>query len=398
MNGKVLVLGGGKDQVPLLEILNDRGYETIIIDYFENPVAKDTAAKHYQQSSHDAEIVEQVAMAEGVRFICSSGNDPVVPVIAKVSAKLGLNTPLSYEAALMATDKSLMKKRFSESKIPSARIYNHRHLKNIGDIRFPIIVKPVNGTSSKGVIRFDNINALEEYLATIDDLSALLIEEFIEGPEISVDCISYEGKGIVINVTELAQVPNLEGFSFLYTESPFRANDIVLQKINDIAQKISDAFSINFGPYFFQAKVRGNEVCVIEIGARIAGGNKPQTIKAATGFDILSVYVDMLEVNPKKLDFNFNNRFVSKVHIYVRSGIVGEIKPPEEVYITSIEIHKKLGEPVGEGVAAKDRVLSMLLEADTYEVLQKYRKWVFSNTIVNDQDGHDLVRRDLYKN
>ncbi|HUH52269.1 MAG TPA: ATP-grasp domain-containing protein [Flavobacterium sp.] len=394
---KVIILGGGNDQVPLIKEFNQRGYSTIVIDYFENPPAKPYVTKHFIGSSHSVEYLESIVSQEKPDVITSIGNDPVIPIIAEVCEKFNfINTPIDYKSSLCATNKELMKSVFVENNIPTSTSFNLTNI-NLSTLNYPVVIKPKKGTSSRGVFRFDNKNELQVYLNNESNLGNIIAEEFIDGDEISVDCIVVNGKSHVINTTQLFQIPNLESnFSFLYTQSPYTLENNLNKKIEKIAEKIAKAFHIKFGPFFFQAKVNSNEVSVIEMGARIAGGNKAEFIKIVTGYDVIKNSIDLLEGLDGMVPRTSYKSYYSKVHVYGRKGKVNKIEYKVTPSVLEITTLKKAGDILEGGVGAKDRVLSVTVVSDSPEQLKRNRLNFIDSVRILDDENEDLTLREYF--
>ena len=150
---KALVLAGGFPQIDLIKKLKAQNIETILADYYESPVARDYADKFYRISTLDVDAIKQLAIDEKVDFVLTVCTDQAVLTMAKVSEELGLPCYIDYETARNVTNKAYMKKVFDKSKIPSAKFVIAGNLEDVdlSNWRFPLIVKPVDCNSSRGV-------------------------------------------------------------------------------------------------------------------------------------------------------------------------------------------------------------------------------------------------------
>ncbi|MBO4909063.1 MAG: hypothetical protein J5476_07260 [Lachnospiraceae bacterium] len=117
---KALILGGTAPHKELIEKLKKRGYHTILVDYFENPPAKEVADEHIMISTLDKEAVLETAKKLNADLVISTCVDQANAVCCYVAEKLGLPIPYSYETALDMTDKSRMKKIMKEHDIPTS--------------------------------------------------------------------------------------------------------------------------------------------------------------------------------------------------------------------------------------------------------------------------------------
>ena len=156
---RIVVLAGGSDQIALIGELKKRGHYVILVDYFENPPARNHADEHIQASTLDVERVKEIAVLKKAELICTACTDQALLTVANVSEQLGLPCYISYQTALNVTNKSYMKRRMMETGIPTAGfvILDDVDLNRLEGMSFPMVVKPVDCNSSKGVKRIDNI-------------------------------------------------------------------------------------------------------------------------------------------------------------------------------------------------------------------------------------------------
>lgn len=158
---KILVLAGGFDQIALIQELKFRGHEVILVDYLEKPLAQKYANKHYQLSTLDEEAVLYLAKQEKVNLITTACTDQALMTVANVSEKLGLSFYLDAEMARNVTNKIYMKGVLKSHNIPTAEFFLLNKKNKITQevtktLRFPVVVKPCDCNSSKGVIKVEN--------------------------------------------------------------------------------------------------------------------------------------------------------------------------------------------------------------------------------------------------
>ena len=115
-----IVLGGTVPHKYLINNLKERGFYTILIDYYSNPPAKTDADEHIQESTLDKEKVLEIAKNRNASLVISGCVDQANVTACYVSEKIGLHVPYSYETALRVTDKKLMKEGMVKAGIPTA--------------------------------------------------------------------------------------------------------------------------------------------------------------------------------------------------------------------------------------------------------------------------------------
>ena len=118
---KILILGAGEMQIPVIRKVNEMGHESIALDYDEKAVGFEYAQKKYVVSSTDAEKVLEVAKKENVDAILTTSDYPV-NVVAKVCKILNLHA-MSPEVANICTNKYLQRKLFVDNEINAPKFY-----------------------------------------------------------------------------------------------------------------------------------------------------------------------------------------------------------------------------------------------------------------------------------
>ena len=164
------------------------------------------------------------------------------------------------------------------------------------EFAFPLIVKPVDTYSSRGVKKVSSAAELTEAFENAKKLSRTgnaIVEEYVPGTELSVDVYVEEGKAKVLCVTELDKVKEKNKFVIYRALYPARISKKVYKEIETVSQKISDGFKIKNAPMLIQMISDGKKISVLEFCARTGGGIKYLTIRQATGFDVIDAVVEL---------------------------------------------------------------------------------------------------------
>ena len=294
---KALVLAGGIPQIGLIEELKSRGIDVIFADYYQHPPAEGHAP-HFCISTLDVDAVRDLAKKECVDFIITICTDQALLTMATVSEELGLPCYLDSEAAMKLTNKALMKQLFCENDIPTAKFVSCADLDfaKIKGFDFPLVVKPVDCNSSKGVRRVESVEELKVAFAdakAASRTSLVIIEEYVHGYEISVDAIVRDGKIEILAVSALDKLPIKGKFIIFRAKFPARMSLVLQATIESVVQKIADAFNLVNSPLLIQLIVDGDCVKVVEFSARTGGGEKLQMLREYCGFDAARAVVDL---------------------------------------------------------------------------------------------------------
>lgn len=220
-------------------------------------------------------------------MVTASTDKPLV-MMARVAKELHLPF-FSVETAEWSTDKFQMKQRFMEGGVPCAKGRLIRHAEEAKDLCFPVICKPRDNSGSRGVKLCRDANELQECIDEALDnskLDTVLVEEYIEGREFSIETLHYDGKSEVIQFTEkkTTEFPyNVE----LGHKQPANLTDIERQQIRDIISNIAACMRFENCPSHTELKVNDRGVFVIETSPRLGGDYITSTLTPlSTGINL----------------------------------------------------------------------------------------------------------------
>ncbi len=405
---KALVLAGGFPQIALINELRKHKATILLADYNDNPVAKEFADKYYQVSTLDVQAIKEIAIKEKVDFLITVCTDQALLTVASVSEELHLPCYIDYETARNVTNKQYMKKVFAENKIPSGKhiILEKFEKDAIQQLRLPLVVKPVDCNSSKGVHRCDDMRELEEYFVEATRLSrtgTAIVEEYITGEEISVDVYVENGKAILLCMSESDKIADKDKFVIFRSRWPSFAsrNPAISNKVEHIAQQIADVFHIVNSPMLIQLLVNDNDVYVIEFSARTGGGDKHLLIKRATGFDVVKAVVDLtLGIYPHVEDIKPEQQYLVTDFIYCHAGIFDHLEGFDELkekgVLKDFYLFKTKGTKFDENInSSGDRIAGYTVTANSHNELISKHDEIRSNIKIISRDGNDMARHDL---
>lgn len=402
---KALVLAGGFPQIALIQELKKRGITVLLADYNENPVARPYADQFFQASTLDVEAITEIARREAVDFVITVCTDQALLTVAKVSETLGLPCYIDYQTALNVTNKSYMKQVFVAHGIPTARhvVMGELDWKTIQGMEYPLIVKPVDCNSSKGVKKVTNDEELQAAFADAVSFSrtdTALVEDFIEGMELTVDVYVEEGKAHVLSLSNNDKIGEADKFVIFRTRYPAVWTETILPLVQETAQKIADAFGLKNCPMLIQMISDGKRVFVLEFSARTGGGVKHLLIRRVSGFDVIGAVVDLtLGKKPHLEPGKPENRYIVNEFIYCRPGIFDRLAGFEELksqgILSDYYLFKWQGAEFKTIASSGDRVAGFTIQADTLEDLRQKHETAVSGLQVLDIQGSDMMRHDL---
>ena len=200
---KLMLLGGLRYLLPVIEEAHKMGVYVITADYLPNNIAHRYSDEYCNVSIIDKDAVLKAAQSLEIDGILSHAVDPGVVSAAYVAEKMGLPFQCSYKAACILQDKSLFRKFLAENgfNCPKAKGYNNIEdaLRDVDCFNWPVIVKPVDSAGSKGVTKVENKEALRSAIETAMCASLskhFVIEDFLDkvGAQSSADVFTVDGK------------------------------------------------------------------------------------------------------------------------------------------------------------------------------------------------------------
>ena len=287
---KILILGGGFQQLPAIRKAHELGLTVLLVDYLPDAPGRREADQSFLISTRDKEKILELARKEDVDGILAFASDPAEETAAYVAEKIGLPGGM-YAAAGILGNKRKFREFLAMHRIPAPRHFPMDYPEN--DLPYPVVVKPLDSSGSKGVTilrSYDAGRLLQAYQAAVScSLSGqAMAEEYITygyrhliGGDVIVrggnvilyglmDCIREEGK-------------NLVPCGKIY---PCGAGDEVKVRIARIMQTVIHGLSITdaeMNVEFIAGK--DGEVYPIEIALRCGGNGIPQLLSDATGID-----------------------------------------------------------------------------------------------------------------
>lgn len=272
MKKAILVFGVGILQESLIRRAQDMGLLVVGIDPCEEAYCRDVVDVFEVVGGQDFEGTIAVAKKYNVSAVVTTATDKPLVMMARVAKELGLRF-FSEETAIVSTDKFLMKERFMANGIPCAKGKVISTEEEASDMVFPVIVKPRDNSGSRGVKLCNNLQELKEAIQEALNNSkknTVLVEEFIEGREFSIEALHYGGKSEVIQFTEKKTTPfpyNVE----LGHIQPANISEEQKNQIRRIISLIGSTLNFENCPSHTELKINDRGIFVIETSPRLGG-------------------------------------------------------------------------------------------------------------------------------
>lgn len=295
---RVLLLGGSKYQIPVIEAIHKLGYCAITCDYLPDNIAHKYSDEYYNVSIIDKEAVLDLAKRIKIDGIMSFACDPGVTVAAYVAEQLGLPTH-PYRSVEILQNKVAFRNflRDNNFNVPFSNGYNsvESAVADSEKFSFPVIVKPTDSAGSKGVTKVENVTQLKsacEYALEYSFSKTFIIEEFIEklGFSSDTDCFSIDGKLVFCSFDN--QYFDLNNPSNIFAPCAYSwpssmPNEIQVELRSEL-QRLITLLDLNTSVYNVETRQGKNgKPYIMEFTPRGGGNRLSEMLKYATGTDLI---------------------------------------------------------------------------------------------------------------
>lgn len=290
------IVGASYLQVPLIKKAKELGIVTHVFAWRANDEGEIIADFFYPISIVEKDEILEVCKKIGIDGICSIASDLAVKTVNYVAAKLGL-VGNSLSCTGKTTNKYNMRKAFSEKKLPIPKYCLVDEKLDKDSMSLPVIVKPTDRSGSRGIMRLDAWSGFEEAVknAKIQSLEKqIIVEEFVEGSEYSVECISWEGEHTLLAITQKYTTGHPNYIELGHMEPAIIPDDIT-NKIKTLVFEALDALEIMYGASHSEIMINElGEIYIIEIGARMGGDCiGSHLVLFSTGIDYVKAVIDV---------------------------------------------------------------------------------------------------------
>lgn len=335
---KILLLGGSAQQVIAVETAKKLGYYTVLCDYLPDNPGQYVADKFYLESTTDKKTILKIAEKEKVSGILAYASDPAAPTAAYVAEKLGLpGNPYKSVEILCNKDKFRDFLAKNDFYTPKAKGYNSAEtaladLDN-GYFEYPVIVKPVDSSGSKGVSKINSFDEAQAKITCAMDFSRsknIIIEEFVEkfGYQIAGDGLSVNGK-LVFRCFANDHFNSKCANPFVPASASFPYNmpGEVHDKIHSEIQRLLTALNMNTSTYNFDIRIDKNyNVYLMEVAPRDGGNYIPDVIRYATGVNLTELAVKTAMGEQVNISQKSTNGYYSYFAVHsLENGILKDI-------------------------------------------------------------------------
>ena len=339
MSKTIAIIGASYLQQPLVLRAKEMGLRTICFAWEQGAVCRDVCDTFYPLSITEKEAILDICRKEHIDGICTIASDVAAPTVAYVAEQMGL-TGNSYESSLKAHDKHRMREALVAAGVdcPGYRVLARGERPAVSGLELPLIVKPSDRSGSIGVQKISSLEELAPAVENAEQVSLAgeaMVEEFIEGREISVETISCRGMHYPLQITDKVTT-GAPHFVELAHHQPSSLPKEMQDRIFAITRRALDALGLTSGASHSEYKItKEGRIVVMEIGGRMGGDFiGSDLVRLSTGYDFLQGVIEVAlgeTIHPEP-------RAIAHSGVYFLSGETPEVLP----YITHAGDYKEI--------------------------------------------------------
>lgn len=294
---KLMILGASILQLPAIEKARSMGLDVVVVDYNPDAVGfKVEGIKKEVISTIDIPAVIEAAKRHKIDGIMTLATDLPMRSVAAVAKELGL-IGISEDTALKATNKAVMRQALKEYGVPVPEFYRVSNRKKFEEVaekfKAPFMVKPTDNSGSRGVVLVedptDRKAALDAYYYSSrrSHSGVVVVEEYMKGPEVSVETLTVDGEFHLIQITDKLTT-GAPHFVELGHSQPTKLPPETVKRIYEVTKAANEAIGITFGPSHTEIIVTDEGPKIVELGARLGGDCiTSHLVPLSTGVDMV---------------------------------------------------------------------------------------------------------------
>lgn len=368
---RIMILGASILQLPAIRKAKEMGLQVVAVDMNPNAIgfSEDGVIKEVI-STIDVPAVVDAANRNRVDGVMTLASDMPMRAVAAVAKEMNL-VGISEETAVKATDKGEMRATLLKHGVPIPTFYrvNSREeyysaVERIKAAGYRCIVKPADNSGSRGIdllSDFENetIDKAYDYSKKSSRSGDLMVEEYMDGDEVSVESLSIDGVRHIIQITDKLTT-GAPFFVEMGHSQPSALPDEVKEKIRQITVDANRAIGIENGPAHTEIKITKDGPKIIELGARLGGDNiTTHLTPLSTGVDMVECCINIAMGNTADVEQKFNKGSAIR-YFPLESGVIKSIDGIDRAEnvsgVTQVSIVHGVGEKIDGIRSSGDRV------------------------------------------
>ena len=402
---KLLVLGGSASNVQLVHFAQQMGAFVVVADNQENRPGKDAADDSVLISTDDYDALCKYIKNNQIDGVATGAGEWNVMNAMKLCKKANLPYYADERLWDICQDKRNFKdccKKYGVPTVPEFSIANKPSAKD-----YPVIVKPVDGCSSRGIsicYNEEELNKAIDFALSLSQSTNVIIEKYIDNGGVTIDAkyVVVDGK---CYLEALGERYVLEGG--LITAISFYPSSLInryMEKVNLNVQKMFEALGYKNGVFFFQAIPDGEDIYVYEMGLRVSGGMIYNMTEAVGCNNVMKMLIyhsltgKMCEKEDlKTIDPHFNGKQASTVALPLRLGTIAHVEGLEKIKgmpgVVDVTVYYSEGhECIQKHINTLDQLFArVIVISENENALFKTILGIRNNVKVIDENGQNMI-------
>lgn len=378
MKKKLMILGASILQLPAIEKAKEMGLDVIVVDM--NPEAVGFNVCDIEKeiiSTIDISAVISAAKKHKIDGIMTLATDMPMRTVAAVAKEMNL-IGIDEETALKATNKAEMRKALELNNVPIPKFFVVRnkdeYKEAVKQFTVPFIVKPADSSGSRGIYEVKDltnqelINEAYDYCRPFSKIGDVVVEEYMDGPEVSVETLTVDGLCHVIQITDKLTT-GAPHYVEMGHSQPTQFCKEISDKIADVAKAANKAIGITNGPSHTEIIVTSDGPKIVELGARLGGDNiTTHLVPLSTGVNMVECCINIaLGIKPNlepKWEKGSAIRYFEQ-HEGIIKKITGIDEAKQMTGIKQISIVHGVGEKITEVMSSGERMGFVIASGNT---------------------------------
>ena len=405
MGKKLLVLGANPETASLVKKANQMGVRTIVTDYNPDAYAKSFAWKALNIDAADVDALEGVARSLGIDGVCVGVAEALLPAYCELCQRLGLPAFSNLAVFTTLTNKDKFKDLCRKFGVPVPEEYLSD---SIPQEAYPVVVKPADACSSKGISVCYSSEGLGDSLLRAREASKsrrVIVEKMLDGQEIVMYYAAQQGNAFPVAMCdrytwrrspEAIQLPTAYIFPSLYLPS-------ALEQVDDCVRKMMCGVGIQNGTIFLQGfACSDGAIRFYEPGYRLNGAQEHMILGPITGVDAKEMYIRFALTGrvadydlASLADANIHGKYACKLSPLIRVGKIGRIEGLERISqmegVLSVNPSYRPGDEVTGEDTLRQIACRFFIIADTPSELAQRIDEIHQVFRVVDQEGSDML-------
>lgn len=312
MNNRVLILGVAAVQMDAILELKKMGYETYACAMAADGPGAEVADHFATINILDKEAVIEYIKENNISVVYSVGSDLAIPVANYISEKLGMPHFVSEQTAVICNNKNLMRETLGHDFVGNVKFQVIRSVDEEVNVEYPFILKPADSQGQRGVKLIQTFEEYREHYEVAKQYSRsglVIIEQYISGPELSVNAYVVDGEVPFLIASDRDTWPQYTGLIHKHIVPTTNLTNESDTQLREIVKNACKKLGVNNGPIYLQMKLEKGQPYIIEVTPRLDGCHMWKLLQYYTGINLLKLtFEHLLKDDISELE-NLNDQY-----------------------------------------------------------------------------------------